>query len=645
MDDSSSTQLEAPNTIDSFDFNMHQIEQTNKLLDNIESKLSDFFNKKSANSSTAMKADDKEEVRSSPTIKNHDLPMIANEELTARRIEAHLVRERSSVETTQNLAHQAVTMPSKESSGSKYTDSDLKPNQSISLEKNKVHHTQDTNYSASRFLNYEKSTNRQVTSNSGNQNMFEHMTQLENHYQSRIKILEERAEFAELESQQVRKENELLTEDLASMRDNMNKSKENFLKELSRSLQEQEEGLQRDFERVLAQKEAANDQTKQQYEKIAAKNEELYSHYEALMQEKELMVKESFNEKTEYDALCQKYHELMNVHNQMIELDFQKNIRTASQNNSLLNHQDNRNSRNSAQNEEAKDLLEMQELAMALETYRKELSNLKQNNETIRQQFNSELERIKEELSLQKEQNQEIQEKLIEQQSVNLKLRKMCQAQHQQLTSERESYCNEDAESNSAHSRHSVQKRNHLPPSRAKKERPRKDEEQLKENVNILNIQERHRKQEKREGDECLDKKNTETIDSPFTNPQIKNKLSSSSKCAPDNIIREDEAENNMLQLRSTARNRRSVGGPGSQKILSAKHKVVEGEGNFKKNRSGSLDEFEKELKKLNQLAYSEALKKPCKKTPISTAKTARDSSSANRETERPKSLPRKRAY
>ena len=128
---------------------------------------------------------------------------------------------------------------------------------------------------------------------------------------------------------------------MKKMRNDFIQNKDHFLKELARSLKEQETRLLNEFQNTLNSKDQALVDTKQQAERLRREK------FQGIMKERDQLSADLTRYKSksdkieeEYNQLSRKYDNLMNIHNEMIELDMHKNEKRLSvppkQSNTLL---------------------------------------------------------------------------------------------------------------------------------------------------------------------------------------------------------------------------------------------------------------------------------------------------------------------
>ena len=262
------------------------------------------------------------------------------------------------------------------------------------------------------------------TYHSGADLIIERMSRMEEFYQNKIRIVEERARGSEKESQTLLRLNETLNDEMKRMRTDLINSKNEFLNELSRSLKEQEERLVKEFEKNLGAKDQALTETRRQAERYAERIEILLSENERFSTESSRYRSRCDQVERDLEQLTTKHQNLMNVHNEMIELDMQKNEKRLSvahpqhtsafnspqgvfssplrQQTPYSNYRQNflHTPASSAQNPD-----EIKLLRDSVDIYRRELENVKENHTHLKKQFIGEIDRLKDELKGQRDEN------------------------------------------------------------------------------------------------------------------------------------------------------------------------------------------------------------------------------------------------
>ena len=438
---------QSSNSIDSFEANLKQIEQTNQMLNNIENKLTDFF-KSAEESSKKLREkniDDTSFRRTgldykmgsenrSPNLYKSVTPYSPGEktnpftmsELNNRPLEANEEQHKEMTSRSQKSNYQTNTSPSFHNNVPSSKGDAFR-----SVENRKIGARIDDQHQDLKPSEFH--SNRQTTDHfhSGADLIIERMSRMEEFYQNKIRIVEERAQGSERESQNLLRLNETLNDEMKRMRVDLANSKNEFLLELTRSLREQEERLVREFEKNIGAKDHALNETKRQAEKYAEKIEGLLNENERYSSESARYRARCEQAERDLEQISTKYQSLMNVHNEMIELDIQKNekrLLTASPHqtsafnshpgvfSSPLRHQTPHNNYrqaylqtplSSTQNPE-----EVRVLRDSVDIYRRELESLKDNHVHLKRQFLGEIDRLKDDLKSQKDENLNLVDKM-----------------------------------------------------------------------------------------------------------------------------------------------------------------------------------------------------------------------------------------
>lgn len=525
------TELQANNkqsSNDSFELNMKKMEKTNKLLDSIESKLTDFFGSKKNPTEISEKA---ENSFNSSLNASHQLRPIT-EEPSTRRTRSNspgLVRPPTEPSEERNI-HQATFGRPEELQLKKL---------SASLQLQSDAHLYDSKLlpQANRSANLRPSFTEDLQPRpSAGVDFLDRMNRLEETYQNKIRILEERIRTAEQETKQTLTINGQLMAEIQLVRKEATGSQEKFAEELRKKLFEQEERLSHVYDEKLKIKDEAIAIIQQQVISGEDRYAALRDEYESLLQKCESMAQKNEEIEKEKNSLLEKYQSLMNVHNEMIQLDIQKNMRLSQSNSSFFNfsqRQDAAAEANRLKLEESAQ--EIQELVEAIELYRKELQNLKANNTEIHQTFETEIERLRNELKLQKEQNFKLVEKLRLQQSLNQQLVKALESEQKLHDADGK---HDESEEEVAEDVKAHVERKGFESTRKLHENLKELEEQTKENINQLNKV--YEQVYPGEGKRHMSDAMNESHDLPFTNPSIKNSLSKAKKSVPRDVFAEE---------------------------------------------------------------------------------------------------------
>ena len=436
----------SPSSLDSFEINMKQIEQTNKLLAGIESKLSDFFKKNdnpgTTHSITFEKEDrpqleDKEDDfrgRFIPEKEEHSLelgrrslsPHNKDSQVRIQTLESkELTRPSRYINVVENPKTQEPLTPYGQDQRPSYLrenpvqqfrpsslntrspespykvtlqDTNLLNTKAFFTEREKFDRVEDTLLGTHAF---------RIEDTPSGSAFVDKMNKLEEFYQNKIRILEERLATSEKESQTLLKLNETLNMEITRLKKEIGENKTKFVEDINRSLREQEERLRREYETSYRAKEKAFEESQRQSERYLETIDELKN--ERLRLNDEIAHLKNLHQMTldEKDQLHRQYQSLLNIHNQMLQLDIQKNEKNLKDSMSFTSNIDSRNTIN--RNQESENI---RLLVDTINSYKKELEYLKENNILIQKQFTFEIQRLKEDLRSQREENTRLNEKL-----------------------------------------------------------------------------------------------------------------------------------------------------------------------------------------------------------------------------------------
>lgn len=620
--------------LDSFEANMDKIQQTNELLENIESKLTSFFNRGSAlNNQEPMPRESI--VSTLLSLKNHDLPKSMTEGVTTGRIQETPPSFQYEVDHINNsrIEIQEPSHIGLRDSVRAYENLANKQSNYESLNSRNTFGGGESNFIA------QPQPKQFVLTQSNDIRLLDKMGQLEGFYQNRIRLLEEKLYSTDIEAQNALQTCEKLNQELQANRKTIN--------EFNSSLKQQEERLINDYDGKIASKDNSLEQMRHQSERLAEKYQELNKEYESTFNEKLTLRDKVSSLEEEKDNITNKYQNLMNVHNEMIQLDIQKNMRLSSSQNSshlLSMRQESRESSKLGRIDQ-EDSIDTRSLIEALEMYQKELHNLKENNRIIRREFDLELERVKNELNKQKEQNNELFEELHDQKVVNQKLMRMLEEQKMLYKRDDSTIDYTDMLDRFKDYNSQVIQKEML------SDNTRDIGEQLKENINQMNGMVHRISKEVNTSRSQYDLNSSiESTALPFTNPQIKNSLSKAHKQL-SRVSYDGKGFENELKRQNDIR-------PGSA-IKSRPDRLGATKLPKKLERNRSLEEFEQEVAKLQSLVKAKRLenehKKALKNLNDSTLKMNRSSIKSRssigsdkdrgKERDRSRSLPKKRLY
>ncbi len=190
----------------------------------------------------------------------------------------------------------------------------------------------------------------------------------------------------------------------------LNETRTKQIEDLNRSLKEQEERLRREYESTYKLKEKNLEEINRQSEKYIAVIDELKAERAQINEENAHMRNLHQMTLDEKEQLHRQYQNLLNVHNQMLQLDIQKNEKSLRESQSFPSQNDYRQSQNRAS--AFQDQEQFRALVEALTMYKQELEYIKENNSLIQKQFSFEIQRLRDDLKSQKDENLKLTERI-----------------------------------------------------------------------------------------------------------------------------------------------------------------------------------------------------------------------------------------
>lgn len=379
---------------DSFEANILQMEHTNKLLSNLEDKISTLFSnnpasvtnnvasrrsptnahKSETTYSTKFPTDQKDYNRKNraplTSIENN---MNQNQPYLSSSIEKEYLKSSHqhysspeqpiapmpSVSRTSPTRHE----PLKERNTLKVISEESPTNESTSRLRGQTQayeqYQRDLNRSAERSVNYRGSANERYSSRPEN-SFLDKMGNIERFYKEKIEILEERILGYEEETLENARINEGLVSEVNELRMALDRAR----------------------------------QVEQSYGNWRQERK-------AFEQEMEELRKINVEIRSEKEELERRYEGMLKVHREMIQLDMERNEKNlrSSQSERNLERKEEKTTRES---EKVKAVLEL------VEQYKGELETLRGNNSEIRKQFMYEISQLKEELEAQKRENRRL---------------------------------------------------------------------------------------------------------------------------------------------------------------------------------------------------------------------------------------------
>ena len=196
------------------------------------------------------------------------------------------------------------------------------------------------------------------------------MNKVEEFYQGKVKILEERLHMSEYDIQGLKKVNERLEIEISKLKGE-NVDLQNLVNKERRRIETESEAMS---ERAALKGRQKVDEMRIEHERMREELIQLEKRYRDVAEEK--------------DGIKYQYNELMKVHNQMIELDMQKNEKSLRDHNISMRRTD-------------EDFYN----AESFVSYKQELEVLRESNNLIQKQLKYEVQRLKDDLRKQKEEN------------------------------------------------------------------------------------------------------------------------------------------------------------------------------------------------------------------------------------------------
>jgi len=212
-----------------------------------------------------------------------------------------------------------------------------------------------------------------ATSPSGH-SIIEKMNKVEEFYQGKVKILEERLHMSDYDIQGLKKVNERLEIEISKLKSE-NVDLQNLLSKERRRTETESEAMS---ERAALKTRQRVDEMRIEQERMREELIQLEKRYRDAVEEK--------------DGIKYQYNELMKVHNQMIELDMQKNEKSLREHNISMRRTDE----------------DLEHYAESFVSYKQELEVLRESNNLVQKQLKYEVQRLKDDLRKQKEENMKL---------------------------------------------------------------------------------------------------------------------------------------------------------------------------------------------------------------------------------------------
>jgi hypothetical protein len=357
----------SPIIADSFDNSLKQIHNTNKLLNSIETKLTDFFSNEPlpGKATTPKEETFKENISMIHSRSSQKLHKDENYSNPGRGFVSSPPNER---EFSQYLS------PSDDTRPQRITTGVTSPTQFRSQERVKPLSSIDNlpkRDLVGEWDRFERPTAIEVLENKSpsGHSIIEKMNKVEEFYQAKVKILEERLHMSEYDIQGLKKVNERLEIEISKLKGE-NVDLQNLLGKERRRTETESEAMS---ERAALRGRQKVDEMRIEHERMREELIQLEKRYRDVMEEK--------------DGIKYQYNELMKVHNQMIELDMQKNEKSLREHNISMRRTD-------------EDLY-----TESFVSYKQELEVLRESNNLVQKQLKYEVQRLKDDLRKQKEEN------------------------------------------------------------------------------------------------------------------------------------------------------------------------------------------------------------------------------------------------
>jgi len=438
-------------TVDSFEANLIQIEQTNKLLANIENKLNNFFHKNiSIPSPLPLQERElkdqvfQEQQRSHPN-KEDFMQNIGNTMLSPIQNNQNKdsLQNFMSGEGDLNLRNsnnyiKIIDSSKAYESSQSYTDQNTSYNYKArhhTVESNPIttienqdftvtdHNTSESRHSigrdpynrrkieSGREFHYDRAQNVNGRKSARYWTKDEHDYKMEDidkkFYEKKIQILEERLESSEKEVYQLLKVKENMNSELIRLKAQLSDSHNRYIEDLSKSLKSQEGRLRKEFEQQFKYRE----DDKNEHSKYMDKIENLTKERDVLKQQIHDLKKEFEKLKEEKETATARNSRLLSSHDHLgSHIEYQRNERHLKSPSDRL-HSEGRVSVAKSQDtrvggEQFKALVE------SLNMYKHELESLRENNAKIQHQFEQEVYGLRNELEHEKEKNLKMAERI-----------------------------------------------------------------------------------------------------------------------------------------------------------------------------------------------------------------------------------------
>ena len=395
---------------DSFDVKLKQIEQTSNMLSSIENKLTDFFNRnrdQEAKIKETVKEIQQVPLKSNYTSPKHNIEDRSPYAFSKQQSPGRSIHKESPPSKFISIVDASHNDSQAQRHNSSRVFEQYLPQQSrgspVSAREFSIRENRETateiKYQDSRNPNYRASLAGSAQNESRGNIIIDRMNKMEDFYQNKIHILEERATNAERECQLTMRENSTLIEEIKKMRAEVEYSRDQLMNESIRSSYRQETHRIKDLERKLQDMENALTEANRRADKYAEKLESLRTERDYHSSEAARYRSRCEHIEDDYRQLNQKYQNLLQVHRQMTEpnlYDQEKQVPVSP------NYRSNVFGSPSS-------LSKSREYNLGLgdssNVYQRELETLKYSNSAIKKQFLQEIERLKNDGKPQREVN------------------------------------------------------------------------------------------------------------------------------------------------------------------------------------------------------------------------------------------------
>jgi len=240
------------------------------------------------------------------------------------------------------------------------------------------------------------------------------MNKIDEHYQDKIRVLEDRLLNAEREVQMGNRNTERVVHENLRLKNEITEAKTQYIDDLSKNLREQEARFSEKLDNDSRNREKHMGDTNKQNDVLLNRVEELRQEKFRLNEELNNTRRETELFQEEKENLSLNYQNLLNIHNQMIQLDINRNEKNLKNSMHSVANSDIKSTPHNGKRSTARMVEDenMKVLYESLQAYKQELEYLKENNNSIKDQFHGKIEKLRDELKIQQEHNSELLEKV-----------------------------------------------------------------------------------------------------------------------------------------------------------------------------------------------------------------------------------------